>query len=90
MTAPTQDQIERKALLDTCSGLIDKNAHVRTLGIAYINSELATQTAQALLNILMHKGIISPNELRAALADSYRTRNAQLSESGMIKPNGGG
>lgn len=82
----TQDEIERRLLLKECAGLIDHNDHVRTLGIAYVNSELATQTAQALLNLMLHKGIIGQHEIQAALADAYRTRREQLDDGGLITP----
>lgn len=83
-----QHAIERKALISLCAGLIDKNAHVRTLGIAYVNSEVATSTAQALLDILLHKGIIAQHELEAALAGAYRARREQLDDGGLILPKG--
>lgn len=61
---------------------------------AYMQATYAQQAAEAILQLLRHKNIVSEAEIQKALGDSYHAKAHRLKNSGnivvppMLRPNG--
>jgi len=61
---------------------------------AMMQATFAQQCAEAILQLLRHKGIITEGDIQTALANAYHARSHKLKNSGnvvvppMLRPNG--
>jgi hypothetical protein len=89
------DALAGERLVAAAGRLIDKNSHVRTLGMAYTQATVTQATVQALVTILVQKGVLGEIELQNTLAAWYGKTSDYLERDGMVatpspiaKPNG--
>lgn len=79
-----QDAIEAQALCDLCGRLVGKNTLLNTAGTAYIQSTVSQAGIDALVAVLIHKGILTEAELVQSLAIQYRRQADRLGAQGQI------
>lgn len=75
-------------------GAIERSDVPTIAASAYMQATYAQQAAEAILQLLKHKNIISDAEVQKALGDSYHAKAVRLKNSGnivvppMLRPNG--
>lgn len=94
MSEKPQVLIDADELKAAVVGSIERSDVPTIAASAYMQATYAQQAAEAILQLLRHKNIVSEGEIQKALGDSYHAKAHRLKNSGnivvppMLRPNG--
>jgi len=71
-------------LMKTMRAFLGRNDPSQAAGNAYIQSTMAQCSAQAIVNLLRQKNIVSEGELKRALAEAYMEREQKFHDQSVI------